>query len=150
MSNRKDNTQDDGWQDIHLDDIAKGVNSFFAMVSDVVERLGANNNSSRRYQMRSAGSQSSPSRLGAGSALAGVRDPVVDLFDEGSEVLLLIEWSYTDEAPLHIELQDDVLSLSIGGDHPYTTDVLLPYVVDASSLNQSCRNGITALRLRRA
>jgi hypothetical protein len=150
MPERKNSSQDDGWQDIHLDDIAKGVNSFFAMVSDVVERLGANNNSSRRYQMRSAGSQSAPSRLGAGSALAGVRDPVVDLFDEGSEILLLVEWSYTDEAPLSIDLQDDVLSLSIGGDHPYTTDVLLPYVVDASSVSQSCRNGITTLRLRRA
>lgn len=150
MTDRKDRAQDDGWQDIHLDDIAKGVNSFFAMVSDVVERLGANTNGSRRYQMRSAGSHSTPTRLGAGSALAGVRDPVVDMFDEGSEILLLVEWSYTDEAPLQIDLQDDVLSLSIGGEHPYTTDVLLPYVVDASSLQQSSRNGITSLRLRRA
>jgi len=142
---------DDGWRDIHLDDIVRGVSSFIAMVSDVVETVSSSVNQSRRDPSRPLASTapSAPARLGAGSLVAGTRDPIVDLFDEGAQIVLIIEWPYVDEAPIQIDLHDDVLSLNIGGERPYATEILLPGLVNASTLERACRNGITEVRLQR-
>jgi HSP20 family molecular chaperone IbpA len=152
MSDRREHTpNDDGWRDIHLDDILKGVSTFITLVSGVVETVGSAVNQSRRDPSRplAPAAPSAPTRLGAGSLVAGTRDPIVDLFDEGAEIVLVVEWPYVDQAPIQIDLQDDVLSLTIGGDRPYRTDVLLPGMVDATTLERACRNGITEVRLRR-
>jgi HSP20 family molecular chaperone IbpA len=152
MSDRRElPPNDDGWRDIHLEDILKGVGTFITLVSDVVETVGSAVNQSRRDPSRplAQAASSAPARLGAGSLLAGMRDPIVDLFDEGAEIVLVVEWPYVDQAPIQIDVEDDVLSLTIGGDRPYTTDILLPGVVDAATLERTCRNGITEVRFRR-
>jgi HSP20 family molecular chaperone IbpA len=139
---------DDGWRDIHLEDILKGVGTFITLVSDVVEAV----NNTRGTRARSIGraEQPAPARLSAGSALAGMRDPIVDLFDEDEEIILIVEWPYVDEGPIRVELQDDVLSLTIAGERPYTAELLLPSAVDATTLRQTYHNGMTEVRLRRA
>ena len=144
-------SNDDGWRDIHLDDIVRGVSSFIAMVSDVFENVSSSVSQPRRDPSRPLASTapSSPARLGAGSPVAGTRDPIVDLFDEGAQIVLIVEWPYVDEAPIQIDLQDDVLSLNIGGEPPYTTEILLPGLVNASTVERTCRNGITEVRLQR-
>ena len=152
MSDRRDRTpNDDGWRDIHLDDILKGVSTFITLVSGVVETVGSSVNQSRRDPSRPLAppTASAPARLGAGSHVAGMRDPIVDLFEEGAQIVLVVEWPYVDEAPIQIDLQDDVLSLMIDGDRPYTTEILLPGMVDATIVERMCRNGITEVRLQR-
>jgi HSP20 family molecular chaperone IbpA len=152
MSDRRELTpNDDGWRDIHLDDIVKGVSTFITLLSGVVETVSSSVNQSRRDPSRPLAptAPSAPARLGAGSLVAGMRDPIVDLFDEGAQIVLVVEWPYVDEAPIQIDLQDDVLSLSIGGDRPYATEILLPGMVDAATLERTCRNGITEVRLQR-
>jgi HSP20 family molecular chaperone IbpA len=116
---REPSPNDDGWRDIHLDDIVKGVSTFITLVSGVVETVGSTVNQSRRDPSRplTQPAPSVPARLGAGSLLAGMRDPIVDLFDEGAHIVLVVEWPYVDEAPIQIDLQDDVLSLIIGDEH---------------------------------
>jgi HSP20 family molecular chaperone IbpA len=150
MSDRSERTPDDGWRDIHLDDILKGVSTFIALVSDVVETVTVNQ--SRRDPSRplAQATPSAPTRLGAGALAAGVRDPIVELFDEGAQIVVVIEWPYVDEAPIEIDLQDDVLSVSIGGEPAYTTEILLPGMVNAATLERSYRNGMTEVRLQRA
>ena len=140
---------DDEWRDIHLDDIISGVSSFIALVSGVVEAVGSAVNQPRPDQPAVPLRPSSPARLGAGAAIAGVRDPVVELFDEGEEIVLTVEWPYVDEGQIQIDLHGDVLSLTIGGAWPYSTDLLLPGVFDAASLRQRHRNGITEVRVLR-
>ena len=143
MSDHMERTpNDDGWRDIHLDDIVEGISTFIAMVSDVVETVSSSVNQPRRDPSMSA-------RPGAGSLVAGTRDPIVDLFDEGAQIVLIIEWPYVDEAPIQIDLQDDVLSLNIGGEPPYATEILLPGLVNTSTVERTCRNGITEVRLQR-
>lgn len=139
---------DDGWRDIHLDDIIKGVGTFISLVSDVVEAV--NNNRGTRARPLGRNEQPAPARLSAGSALAGMRDPIVDLFDEDEEIILVVEWPYVDEGPIKVELQDDVLALTIAGERPYTAELLLPGAVDAATLRQTYHNGMTEVRLRRA
>ncbi|MEN9934071.1 MAG: hypothetical protein RLZZ387_650 [Chloroflexota bacterium] len=137
------------WKDIHLEDIIRGVGSFISFVSGVVETVETAVGQ-RSHEVRKTGPQQTPpARLGAGAAVAGVRDPVVDLFDEGEEIVLVVEWPYVDEGQLLVEVQDDVLSLAIGGDLPYATDLLLPAAVDPPSLRQTYRNGMTEVRLRK-
>jgi HSP20 family molecular chaperone IbpA len=120
---------------------------FISLVSSVVESVSAPS-PARSHEVRPPAGQS-PVRLGGGSALAGVRDPVVDLFDEGVELVLVIEWPYGNAEQLRIDVEDDVVSLAFGGEWPFSTDILLPGVVDPASLRRSSRNGITEVRLRR-
>jgi HSP20 family molecular chaperone IbpA len=138
------------WRDIHLDDIIRGVGSFISLVSSVVESVETAVGTGRSHELRAPATQTAPARIGAGAALAGVRDPLVDLFDEGDEIVVVVEWPYVDEGQLQVEVQDDVLSLTIGGEWPYSTDLLLPGSVEAASMRQIYRNGLTEVRLRRA
>jgi len=147
MADNDRRPDNDEWRDIHLDDILRGVGSFISLVSGVVESMSTPS-TARTHEVRSPAEQS-PLRVGAGSALAGVRDPVVELFDEGQELVLVIEWPYADESQLHVEVVDDVVSLTLRGEWPFSTDILLPSVVDPASLQYSFRNGITEMRLKR-
>lgn len=73
MSEQWDGKPDDeSFQDIHLDDIIKGVGSLFQMASDFLEALG------------SGGWPPS----GPASAR---RERLVDIFDEGREIILVVE-----------------------------------------------------------
>lgn len=152
MSDRTpDSPADEGWRDIYLDDILKGVGSFINLVSDVVESVGSAVSQSRTPAARPrVPLPQAPRHLGMAAQAAGVREPIVDLFDEGEEIVLVIEWPYGDEGRIEVGVQDDVLSISMGGELPYSADLLLPGVVDAATLRQSYRNGISEIRLRRA
>lgn len=85
-----------------------------------------------------------------GPVVAEVREPLVDLFDEGQEIVIVAELPGVDEEEIHIEVQDDILSLQASGEHKYAKEILLPGVVDANTLQKTYRNGILELRLKKA
>jgi len=85
-----------------------------------------------------------------GPVVADVREPLVDLFDEADEIVLVAEMPGANEEDVTVELHDDVLVLETTGERKYAREVLLPAAVDAASLRKTFRNGILELKLKKA
>jgi HSP20 family protein len=85
-----------------------------------------------------------------GPVVAEVREPLVDVFDEEQEIVIVAELPGVAEDEVHIEVQDDILSLETTGQRKYAKEILLPEPVDAETLQKAYKNGILELRLRKA
>jgi len=85
-----------------------------------------------------------------GPVVAEVREPLVDLFDEEQEIVLVAELPGVGEEEVHIEIQDDILSLETTGERKYAKEILLPEPVDAATLQKAYKNGILELRLTKS
>ena len=85
-----------------------------------------------------------------GAVVAEVREPIVDIFDEGDKLVIIAELPGVEEKDIHLEVEDDILVLSAEANHrKYSKEVLLPSPVDASSMESSYKNGILEIKLRR-
>ncbi len=78
-----------------------------------------------------------------------VREPLVDLFDEGDEIVVVAEMPGVQMSDIRVTLHEDVLALETSGDRRYMKELLLPAAVDPTTLQQTYRNGILELRLQR-
>ncbi len=85
-----------------------------------------------------------------GPIVTETREPLVDIFDEGEVILVLVELPGVDEEEIEVDLQGDVLSLSTKGERKYVKEMLLPHLVDPATLTTSYRNGILELRVNKA
>jgi HSP20 family protein len=85
-----------------------------------------------------------------GPVVAEVREPLVDLFDEEQEIVVVAELPGVAEEEVHIEIQDDILSLETTGERKYAKEILLPEPVDAATLQKAYKNGILELRLKKS
>ncbi len=85
-----------------------------------------------------------------GQVVADVREPLVDLFDESEEILVVPELPGVNEAQVQVELHDDILSITTSGERRYAKEILLSAAVDPASLRQTYTNGILELRLKKA
>ncbi|NTV64239.1 MAG: hypothetical protein HGA65_11975 [Oscillochloris sp.] len=143
-------------------DLARSVGSLLHMVSDVANQIAA---SSQTYAPPPRPPQfyrptfrpsANPTFMtgfqpsGADQRLAAAgREPLVDLFDEGAEIVIVVEWPDGDVEQIEVSVQDDVLALAFGAGAP-ALDLLLPAAVSPASLRRQARNGIVEIRLRRA
>jgi len=85
-----------------------------------------------------------------GAVVAEVREPIVDIFDEGDKLVVIVELPGVDEDGIHLEVKDDILNLSAEArDRKYSKEVLLPSPVDADSAESSYKNGILEMKLRK-
>lgn len=83
-----------------------------------------------------------------GPEVSEVREPLVDVFDEGRQILVVAELPGIAADHVHLEVKDDILSLSsIGRGRKYAKELLLPAPVNPASLRQSYQNGILEIRL---
>ncbi len=89
-------------------------------------------------------------RTDDGPVVADVREPMVDVFDEKDEILLVAELPGVDENEISVVLHGDVLALETSGACKFAREVLLPAPVVAESLQKTYRNGILELRLTKA
>jgi len=79
-----------------------------------------------------------------------VRQPMVDVFDEGDHVLVVAEMPGVGEEDLQLELKDDVLIIAAErGEMKYRKEVLLPDTFSAGQMSHSCRNGVLEIKLAR-
>ena len=82
-----------------------------------------------------------------GVVVSEAREPLVDVFDEGEEVLVVYELAGVAEADIDVELNGDVLILTAKGPrHRYESETLLPAAVDGASAKQSYANGYLQVR----
>jgi HSP20 family protein len=85
-----------------------------------------------------------------GAVVAEVREPIVDVFDEGERLVVIAELPGVEENDIHLEVKDDILDLTAEAkDRKYSKEVLLPSPVDAKSMETSYKNGILEIRLRK-
>ncbi|MGB9105725.1 MAG: Hsp20/alpha crystallin family protein [Terriglobales bacterium] len=76
-----------------------------------------------------------------------VREPMVDVFDEEKYLLVLAELPGTSKEDVHIELEDDVLTIAAErGDKKYRKEVLLPRSVPKEKMQVNCNNGVLEIR----
>ena len=88
-------------------------------------------------------------RTEEGPVVADVREPLVDVFNEADEIVLVAEMPGANEEDVSVELHDDVLVLETTGERKYAREVLLPAAVDAASMQKTFRNGILELKLKK-
>lgn len=82
-----------------------------------------------------------------GVVVSETREPLVDVFDEGAEILVVFELPGIAEGDIRVELNGDVLALDAQGlRHHYESETLLPAAVDADSAQQSYENGYLQVR----
>lgn len=46
---------------------------------------------------------------------AGVREPIIDVFDEGDYLMVIVELSGVEESDIHLEIKGDILNLKAEG-----------------------------------
>lgn len=88
-----------------------------------------------------------PSR--EGFVVDEVREPLVDVFDEGDEVAVTAELPGVKETEITVELEGARLSIQSTGERRYAKDIVLPGAVDEVSLQRKYNNGVLELRMRK-
>jgi len=82
-----------------------------------------------------------------GAVVADVREPLVDLFDEDGEIVVVAELPGVAEDEIHIEMRDDVLYLETTGERRFAKEIASPEPVDPTTLRQTYNNGILDIRM---
>lgn len=86
-----------------------------------------------------------------GPVVSDAREPLIDIFDEGDEVVVVAEVPGVQESDIHLELTGDVLVLSATGPkRKYEKEILLPAAVDPATRQQSYQNGYLELRFKKS
>ncbi len=77
-----------------------------------------------------------------------VREPIVDVFDEGDVVVIVAELPGVSEEEIRFEIKDDIVILSAeSGEKKYYKEVLLSSSVQEKKTSSFYKNGIFELRL---
>lgn len=79
-----------------------------------------------------------------------VREPLVDVFDEGDEIVITAELPGVREGEIAIRFQGDVVTIETTGERRYAKEVLLPSAVRADDARRSYNNGVLELRATKA
>jgi HSP20 family protein len=76
-----------------------------------------------------------------------IREPAVDVLEEGDHVLVVAEMPGIATADLQVDLKDDVLTIAAErGDKKYRKEVLLPRPCQSEGMSVNCNNGIVKIR----
>lgn len=83
-----------------------------------------------------------------GLVVEEVAEPIVDVFDEGDNVLVIAELPGVDEDDFHFQVNGDILVIAAAGrDRKYRKEMLLPAGVDPEGATTVFKNGIAEIRL---
>lgn len=155
-----------------LGGIFKGMGDFFELISGMVEQGESEVSRTGEFAVKGLGDRAKGvygftirtglggtprvERFGnirsteEGPVVDEVREPMVDIFDEGESILVVAELPGVAEEEITAEVRDDVLSLETKGDRKYAKEVLLPHRVDAATMTKAHKNGVLELRLGKA
>ncbi|MBI4333893.1 MAG: helix-turn-helix domain-containing protein [Chloroflexi bacterium] len=86
----------------------------------------------------------------SGTVVAEVREPLVDIFDEGNEIHVIAEIPGVEEKSIELSAKDDILTIAAEArERKYRKEVLLPAAVKPEIKSQSYLNGVLELRLQK-
>lgn len=83
----------------------------------------------------------------SGAELTATREPLVDVFDEGDEIVIAAEVPGAGDDDVVIRIDGDVLSINTRGALGFAKEVSLPHPVDADRIRKICKNGMLEVRL---
>ena len=87
----------------------------------------------------------------AGPTVEEVREPLVDVFDEGGSMRVLAEMPGVEAGDVRVELNEDVLIITAEGkDRKYSKEILLPAKGRRDSVRTSYQNGILEVTAAKA
>lgn len=81
-----------------------------------------------------------------GPEVTEVREPLVDVFDEDKEVLVVAELPGASEKDIAVTIKDSALTLEAKGQHRYAKDIDLPAKVKPEPVRKVYRNGLLEIR----
>jgi len=82
-----------------------------------------------------------------GPEISEEREPIVDVFDEKKEILVIAELPGVDEKEIKLDLKGDILLLEAADkERKYKKEILLPAKVDTKTRKMSFKNGILEVR----
>ncbi|MDP2948614.1 MAG: archaeal heat shock protein Hsp20 [Chloroflexota bacterium] len=158
--------------DLGLGGIFKGIGDFIDLVSEMVETGESEVTRTGEFKVKGLGEKARGvygftvrtgiggmprvERFGnirsteEGPVVDEVREPMVDVFDEGESILVVAEVPGVAEEEITIEVKDDILTLETAGERKYAKEVLLPCPVDAASIKKAHKNGVLELRLNKS
>lgn len=85
-----------------------------------------------------------------GPVVSDTREPIIDVFDEGDEIVVVAEVPGVREEDISAELKGDVLVLSAAGPkRKYEKEILLPAPAEPGAPRQSYQNGYLELRFKK-
>ena len=114
--------------------ILKNVSAALDMLAETLDTAGANlTRPSSRERPR-----------------APLNDAQIDIFDEGREMLVVVELRGVHPEHIRVDVQDDILELTTSGTPHYARELLLPALADPASLRWTYRTGILEIRLAKA
>lgn len=157
---------------LRLDGLFKGLGELIDLVGGMIERGEGQQSQSGEFRVGGSGEQlrgvygvsirtgiggtprveqfGNIRRSDDGPIVAPTREPLVDLMDEGDELLVVAELPGVDAAEVSVTLHGDVLAIETTGARRYARELVLPAPVVADSLRQLYRNGILELRLTKS
>ena len=161
--------------DLGLGGLFKGLSGFMDVLSDLVDQAGAAEAShTGEFEVGGLGDKAKgvygfSIRTGIGGApkvesfgnirptkegpvVSETREPLVDVFDEPQEVVVVVELPGVAENEIQVDVQDDILSLTTTGERKYAKEVLLPAsaISGAPAPRKTYKNGILEIRLGKA
>ena len=85
-----------------------------------------------------------------GPTVSEEREPIVDIFDEGEEVRIIVEVPGVTEESIKTEVKGDVLTLEAkGSERKYYKEIVLPKEVDPGTLTSKYKNGVLEIRVNK-
>jgi HSP20 family protein len=79
-----------------------------------------------------------------------IREPMTDLFDEPTHILIIAEVPGITQEDVRLELHEDILTLTAErGEKKYRKEMLLPASFSADQMSFNCRGGIVEIRLNK-
>ncbi|MGB0087545.1 MAG: Hsp20/alpha crystallin family protein [Rhodomicrobiaceae bacterium] len=85
-----------------------------------------------------------------GPEVSDVREPLVDIFDEGKDVLVVAEMPGVAETDITVKASGSSLKINTKGEFHYAKEVDLPANVKPKPLRKTYRNGLLELRFAKA
>ncbi len=87
----------------------------------------------------------------SGPVVEEIREPLVDVFEEGEEISVVAELPGVEENGIKLEVEGDLLTITAeNGGRRYSKEVLLPSPVERSKMKSSYNNGVLEIRLPKA
>jgi HSP20 family protein len=170
---KKKKTEGDISIDLGVGGLFKGLGNFLDLISEMVESTEEVGETTRtgEFKVKGLGEKARgvygvSVRFGVGGVpkvehfgnirttqegpeVVEVREPLVDVFDEEQEIVVVAELPGVGEEEIRVDIQDDVLSLETTGERKYAKEILLPTLVDTATLQKTYKNGILELRLKK-
>lgn len=78
------------------------------------------------------------------------REPIVDVFDEKDQIMVVAELPGIDKEDITTEIKNDILTLSAkNNNRKYNKEILLPCEVDPNTLTITYKNGILEIKMQK-